>query len=122
VLRVRCGDICSQVSDYLLEKSRVARQADRERNFHVFYQFLGARGGGDPATTRLHSLLSSSPDQYRYLCNGVVLPPDSVEDVAAYEDEIDYDPDLACAPPSTQSPQPQSPNGREGSERMDKAR
>mmetsp|Transcript_22310 Transcript_22310/g.67062 ORF Transcript_22310/g.67062 Transcript_22310/m.67062 type:complete len:2536 (-) Transcript_22310:70-7677(-) len=110
----------AQVSDYLLEKSRVVQQAERERNFHVFYQFLGARGGGD---TRLQGLPSMSPHSYRYLCSGIDLPPATSEDVEAYTEYTDDDPEVTCAPAGTKcEPRLARPVFHDQSEKIDKAR
>ena len=54
------GDpVGGNITNYLLEKSRVVHQAKGERNFHIFYQILQ-----DP------SLLKGSADDYFYLKQG----------------------------------------------------
>ena len=38
-----------QVEDFLLEKSRVTKCGDGERNYHTFYQLCALAGAKDPA-------------------------------------------------------------------------
>ncbi|KAL2081863.1 hypothetical protein ACEWY4_021681 [Coilia grayii] len=53
------------VSHYLLEKSRITRQGQEERNYHIFYRLCA----GAPEDIRQKFYLSS-PDTYRYLNRG----------------------------------------------------
>lgn len=55
----------AQMAEYLLEKSRVVRQADGERNFHVFYYIFG----GAPDETRERFGFSDITD-FHYLRGG----------------------------------------------------
>eukprot|EP00049_Salpingoeca_infusionum_P017711 m.354083 g.354083 ORF g.354083 m.354083 type:complete len:962 (-) comp16916_c0_seq1:372-3257(-) len=50
------------MSDYLLEKSRVVRQGEGERNFHVFYLFFA---GLDAATREQFEV--SDPEEHRFI-------------------------------------------------------
>eukprot|EP00730_Choanoeca_flexa_P005615 TRINITY_DN11985_c2_g1_i3.p1 TRINITY_DN11985_c2_g1~~TRINITY_DN11985_c2_g1_i3.p1 ORF type:complete len:1188 (+),score=415.45 TRINITY_DN11985_c2_g1_i3:134-3697(+) len=51
------------ITTYLLEKARVVRQGEDERNFHIFYQLLAAGKGKQLG-------LSGSADSYKYLNQG----------------------------------------------------
>eukprot|EP00927_Polykrikos_kofoidii_P023011 TRINITY_DN21316_c0_g1_i1.p1 TRINITY_DN21316_c0_g1~~TRINITY_DN21316_c0_g1_i1.p1 ORF type:complete len:1714 (-),score=390.73 TRINITY_DN21316_c0_g1_i1:69-4754(-) len=55
---------CS-VTQYLLETTRVCHQAEKERNFHVFFQLLQARD-----TAEFKHIGLEGPKKYRYLKNG----------------------------------------------------
>ncbi|KIH48381.1 hypothetical protein ANCDUO_21551, partial [Ancylostoma duodenale] len=53
------------VSHYLLEKSRLCRQANGERNYHIFYQLIAG------APTDLYKRLRlAPPDKFKYLKYG----------------------------------------------------
>ncbi|MFH4974130.1 hypothetical protein AB6A40_000839 [Gnathostoma spinigerum] len=67
----------ANIEFYLLEKSRTLRQAQDERSFHIFYQFLR----GTSSTEKANYLLEDV-DKYRYLSQGNICLPnvdDSVE-------------------------------------------
>ncbi|KAK6012973.1 myosin head, partial [Ostertagia ostertagi] len=53
------------VSHYLLEKSRVCRQANGERNYHIFYQLIA----GAPSDL-YKKLRLAPPDKFKYLKYG----------------------------------------------------
>ncbi|XP_071324130.1 unconventional myosin-VI isoform X1 [Trachinotus anak] len=53
------------VSHYLLEKSRICRQSQEERNYHIFYRLCA--GAPEEIRQKFHL---SSPDTFRYLNRG----------------------------------------------------
>lgn len=59
----RGAPVGGHILNYLLEKSRVVHQAQGERNFHVFYQFL--EGADDETLRRMQ--LKRNPNEYVYL-------------------------------------------------------
>lgn len=65
------------ITNYLLEKSRVAFQMKGERNFHVFYQLL--RGADKELLDALK--LSGSPESYNFLRQSGCIDVDTVDDV-----------------------------------------
>ncbi|WKX96530.1 hypothetical protein Q1695_012733 [Nippostrongylus brasiliensis] len=78
------GGICgANIEFYLLEKSRILRQAADERCFHIFYQLLK----GANAEQRASLLLESSPDQYNFLSNGDLSIP-GVDDAAEFQETL----------------------------------
>ncbi|XP_062868377.1 unconventional myosin-VIIa isoform X2 [Trichomycterus rosablanca] len=69
----------AKVEQYLLEKSRVCRQAPDERNYHIFYCML--KGMSSDLKTRLG--LGSATD-YTYLTMGSCIECDSRDDMKEY--------------------------------------
>ncbi|XP_036438257.1 myosin VIa isoform X2 [Colossoma macropomum] len=53
------------VSHYLLEKSRICRQSQEERNYHIFYRLCA--GAPEDIREKFHL---TSPDSFRYLNRG----------------------------------------------------
>ncbi|XP_033732027.1 unconventional myosin-Ia-like isoform X2 [Pecten maximus] len=68
------------ITNYLLEKSRVAGQSTGERNFHIFYQLLT---GADPGTLA-NLKLTSDPNQFAILNKSGCVSVDTVDDKDNY--------------------------------------
>jgi len=75
----------ASIDTYLLERSRVIRQLDGERNFHIFYQIMA----GLPSQKK-QELFLTSPQDFEYLWNGshVVSIPE-LDDVKLFQETQD---------------------------------
>jgi myosin VI len=69
------------ISTYLLEKSRLVRQAPGERNYHVFYQLLA---GGDDALLS-SAALERDASKYKYLSRSGCTTIEGVDDAADFK-------------------------------------
>jgi len=70
-----------RVSNFLLEKSRVVRQQEGERNYHIFYQLVA--GATDQLRKRLSLPGASEAKSFNYLNQSNCLKVDGIDD--AYE-------------------------------------
>ncbi|XP_019629927.1 PREDICTED: unconventional myosin-Ia-like isoform X10 [Branchiostoma belcheri] len=69
------------ITNYLLEKSRVVRQTEGERNFHIFYQLLQ----GAPQSLLNKLRLSSTCEKYGYLNQSHCVAVDTIDDAAHFQ-------------------------------------
>jgi myosin-7 len=68
------------IDSYLLEKSRIAKQAKTERNYHVFYELLA---GATDDERKLYNLVST--DKYNYLSQSECTQIAGVSDKSNFE-------------------------------------
>ncbi|CAM9464777.1 unnamed protein product, partial [Phaeothamnion confervicola] len=80
----RMGAICEgSIISYLLEKSRVVRQMQNERNYHIFYQLVAASEEDRELQRSLHL---DAPDAFAYLNKSGVVRIDGVVDEADFDE------------------------------------
>lgn len=73
----------ADITNYLLEKSRVVGQITNERNFHIFYQFTK----GASAEYR-QNFGVQKPETYIYTSRSKCLDVDGIDDLAEYADTL----------------------------------
>ncbi|TVY90443.1 Myosin [Lachnellula willkommii] len=73
----------ADITNYLLEKSRVVGQIKNERNFHIFYQFT--KGASQEYRTNLGV---QKPETYDYTSKSKCLDVDGIDDLAEWRDTL----------------------------------
>ncbi|KEZ42413.1 Myosin-1 [Scedosporium apiospermum] len=73
----------ADITNYLLEKSRVVGQITNERNFHIFYQFTK---GASQNYRQLYGI--QKPETYVYTSRSKCLDVDGIDDVAEFQDTL----------------------------------
>ncbi|CAM1510133.1 Fc.00g004680.m01.CDS01 [Cosmosporella sp. VM-42] len=73
----------ADITNYLLEKSRVVGQIINERNFHIFYQFTKG------ASAQYRELFGiQKPETYVYTSRAKCFDVDGIDDLAEFQDTI----------------------------------
>ncbi|KAG6041812.1 class II myosin [Claviceps citrina] len=73
----------ADITNYLLEKSRVVGQITNERNFHIFYQFTK---GASQQYQELFGI--QKPETYVYTSRSKCYDVDGIDDVADFQDTL----------------------------------
>ncbi|KAH8596675.1 myosin-1 [Bisporella sp. PMI_857] len=73
----------ADITNYLLEKTRVVTQIRDERNFHIFYQFT--KGASE---TYRQTFGVQRPETYAYTSRSKCLDVDGIDDLAEYRDTL----------------------------------
>jgi myosin-5 len=71
----------ASIANYLLEKTRIVRQADGERNFHVFYQVMAAASAESWADLDL-----TGPEAYAYTNQSGCVAIEGRSDLAGWQE------------------------------------
>jgi myosin I len=73
----------ADITNYLLEKSRVVGQVANERNFHIFYQFTKG------ASSQYQQLFGvQKPETYVYTSRSKCFDVDGIDDIADFQDTL----------------------------------
>ncbi|KAK3354726.1 myosin-1 [Neurospora tetraspora] len=75
--------IGADITNYLLEKSRVVGQIANERNFHIFYQFTK---GASQQYREMYGI--QKPETYLYTSKAKCFDVDGIDDLAEYQDTL----------------------------------
>src|SRR5690606_489556 len=73
----------ADITNYLLEKSRVVGQIANERNFHIFYQFTK---GASAQYQQMFGI--QKPETYVYTSRSKCFDVDGIDDVAEFQDTL----------------------------------
>jgi myosin-1 len=73
----------ADITNYLLEKSRVVGQILNERNFHIFYQFTK---GASQKYREIYGV--QKPESYLYTSRSKCFNVDGIDDLAEYQDTL----------------------------------
>ncbi|KAL9129803.1 MAG: hypothetical protein Q9217_001840 [Psora testacea] len=73
----------ANITNYLLEKSRVVGQVANERNFHIFYQFTKAASPEQRTTFYVQE-----PKAYTYLSRSRCFDVDGIDDISDFQDTV----------------------------------
>lgn len=73
----------ADITNYLLEKSRVVGQITNERNFHIFYQFTKGASRQYQETFGVQK-----PETYAYTSRSKCFDVDGIDDIAEYQDTL----------------------------------
>ncbi|TQV96930.1 myosin-1 [Cordyceps javanica] len=73
----------ADITNYLLEKSRVVGQITNERNFHIFYQFTK---GASRQYQEQYGI--QKPETYLYTSRSKCLEVDGIDDLAEFQDTL----------------------------------
>lgn len=73
----------ADITNYLLEKTRVVGQIMHERNFHIFYQFAKAAPENYRTTFGIQQ-----PETYAFLSKSKCFDVDGIDDVAEFRDTL----------------------------------
>ncbi|TLD28659.1 hypothetical protein PspLS_03544 [Pyricularia sp. CBS 133598] len=73
----------ADITNYLLEKSRVVGQITNERNFHIFYQFTKGASENYRQTFGIQK-----PETYIYTSRSKCLDVDGIDDLAEFQDTL----------------------------------
>ncbi|ORY57166.1 myosin-5 [Pseudomassariella vexata] len=74
----------ADITNYLLEKTRVVSQIVNERSFHIFYQFAK---GASPEYRQNFGI--QQPETYAYLSRSKCFNVDGIDDLAEFKDTLD---------------------------------
>ncbi len=74
----------ADITNYLLEKTRVVGQITNERNFHIFYQFTKGASENYRQTFGVQK-----PETYIYTSRSKCLNVDGIDDLADYRETLD---------------------------------
>ena len=74
----------ADITNYLLEKTRVVTQITNERNFHIFYQFTK---GASKSYRESYGV--QTPDKYAYTSRSKCFDVEGIDDLAEYKDTLE---------------------------------